>query len=98
MPRTPEQLAREKIDAQLTAGGWIVQDRRHLNLHAGPGVALCETDVEGGFADYMLFVDAKALGILEAKAGGTPLVGFAEQSEGYPCHEYCNRRYSRRTA
>ncbi len=83
MPPTPEQQARREIDAQLIAAGWLVQDKRHLNLHAGPGVALCETDVEGGFADYMLFVDAKALGVLEAKAAGTPLVGVAGQSEDY---------------
>lgn len=83
MPETPEQQARREIDAQLRTAGWFVQDKRHLNLHAGPGVALCETDVEGGFADYMLFGDAKALGVLEAKAAGTPLVGVAEQSEFY---------------
>ena len=83
MRETPEQQARREIDRQFTAAGWIVQERRRLNLHAGPGVALCETDVEGGFADYMLFVDAKAIGVLEAKAAGTPLVGVAEQSEAY---------------
>ena len=70
MPPTPEQKARREIDRQIAAAGWIVQDRRHLNLHAGPGVALCETDVEGGIADYMLFLDAKAAGVLEAKASG----------------------------
>ena len=80
---TPEQKARRVIDAQLTAAGWLVQDKRHLNLHAGPGVALCETDVEGGFADYMLFVDAKAIGVLEAKAATVSLVGVAEESELY---------------
>ena len=79
----PEAQARREIDRRLTAAGWIVQDRRHLNLHAGPGVALCETDVEGGFADYLLFVDAKALGALEAKAASTPLAGVAKQSELY---------------
>jgi type I restriction enzyme, R subunit len=79
----PEERARESIDAQLIAAGWVVQDRRHLNLRAGPGVALCETDVEGGFADYVFFVDGKAAGALEAKAAGTPLVGVAEQSELY---------------
>jgi hypothetical protein len=40
----PEQEAREEIDAQLKAAGWIVQDKAHLNLHGGPGVALCEAD------------------------------------------------------
>lgn len=80
---TPEALAREQIDAQLVAAGWLVQDRRHLNLHAGPGVALCETDVEGGFADYMLFVDGKAIGVLEAKPANTSLVGVSEESGLY---------------
>ena len=80
---TPEQKARKAIDAKLTAAGWLVQDRRNLNLHAGPGIALCETDVEGGFADYMFFVDAKALGVLEAKAANVLLGGAAEESAMY---------------
>jgi len=79
----PEQQARREIDRQLTAAGWKIQDKRHLNLHAAPGVALCETDVDGGFADYMLFADAKAIGVNEAKAAGTPLVGVSDQSELY---------------
>jgi len=79
----PEQKARRNIDRCLKAAGWIVQSREKLNLTAGPGIALCETDLEGGFADYMLFVDGKAIGVLEAKAAGTPLVGVAEQSEQY---------------
>jgi type I restriction enzyme R subunit len=83
MPDTPEQKARKRIDAMLVAAGWLVQDRRRLNLHAAPGVALCETDVEGGFADYMLFVDAKAIGVLEAKAEEYSLVGVADESEIY---------------
>ena len=65
MPDTPEQKARKRIDAQLVAAGWQVQDRRHLNLHAAPGVALCETDVEGGFADYMLYDEEKARGYIQ---------------------------------
>ena len=70
MPDTPEQRARREIDRQLTAAGWLVQTRNRLNLHAAPGIALCETDVASGFADYMLFLDGKALGVLEAKAAG----------------------------
>lgn len=54
-----------------------------LNLIAGPGIALCETDVEGGFSDYILFVDGKMIGVLEAKAVGITLGGVAEQSEMY---------------
>ncbi len=82
MPDTPESIARRSIDRQLTEAGWTVQDRRSMDLSM-PAVALCETDVQGGFADYMQFVDGKALGVVEAKAAGTPLVGVAEQSEGY---------------
>jgi type I restriction enzyme, R subunit len=83
MPETPEQKARRRIDAMLVAAGWLVQDRRRLNLHAATGVALCETDVEGGFADYMLFVDARAIGAFEAKAEEYSLVGVADESELY---------------
>jgi type I restriction enzyme R subunit len=83
MPDTPEQEARKEIDRALAASGWLVQDKRQLNLHAVLGVALCETDVEGGFADYMLFVDAKAIGVLEAKAATVSLVGVSEESELY---------------
>lgn len=79
----PEQAARERIDVSLQAAGWVVQDKRHLNLHAASGVALCETDVAGGYADYMLFVDGKAIGIIEAKAPGTSLVSVAEESALY---------------
>ena len=46
---TPEQTARQQIDSQFMAAGWLVQDRRRMNLHAAPGIALCETDVEGGY-------------------------------------------------
>ncbi|HYG35860.1 MAG TPA: hypothetical protein VEC99_13800 [Clostridia bacterium] len=83
MYEKPEQQARHKIDAQLAAAGWLVQERRRINLHAAPGIALCETDVAGGFADYMLFVDGKAIGVLEAKAAQIQLVGTSEQSELY---------------
>ena len=31
-----EQIARNAIDAQLTAAGWIVQSRTELNFNAGP--------------------------------------------------------------
>jgi type I restriction enzyme R subunit len=83
MPDTPEQRARKEIDRELAAAAWVVQDKRHLNLHAGPRVALCETDVDGGFADYMLCVDGKAIGVLEAKAATVSLVGVSEESELY---------------
>jgi hypothetical protein len=42
MSETPEQLARQKIDAQLIAAGWVVQDYKQFNPSAGRGIALRE--------------------------------------------------------
>ncbi|MFC2079516.1 hypothetical protein ACFLSZ_06020 [Candidatus Bipolaricaulota bacterium] len=36
---TPEERARETIDAKLAEAGWIVRSRKETNLFAGPGVA-----------------------------------------------------------
>lgn len=82
-PHTPERKAREQIDRQLVDAGWVVQSLDGLNLHAGEGVAVREVQSMGGPADYMLFVDGKALGIVEAKKVGVPLSLAAEQSERY---------------
>ena len=54
-----------------------------LNLSAGRGVAAREVQSSGGPADYILFVDGKALGIVEAKKAGTTLSSVAEQSARY---------------
>jgi type I restriction enzyme R subunit len=83
MPPTPESLARENIDAQLAACGWAVQDRARMNLYAGRGVAVREFPLATGFADYLLFVDRKAVGVIEAKAEGVTLSGVAEQAALY---------------
>lgn len=83
MPETPEQEARRVIDAQLVAAGWAVQNLDQINLSAARGVAVREMPSQGGPADYVLFVDGKALGVLEAKKAGTTLSGVAEQSQRY---------------
>jgi type I restriction enzyme R subunit len=80
---TPEALARQSIDEQLTAAGWVVQDRAGLNLRNGRGVAVREFPLKTGFADYLRFVDKKAVGVVEAKAEGTTLSGVAEQAGQY---------------
>jgi len=88
----PEAKAREKIDAQLEQSGWIVQDRDEINLSAGRGVAIREFRLKPGhgYADYLLFVDRKAVGVLEAKPMGFTLSGVEVQakkySEGLPGH------------
>ncbi|MES9859600.1 MAG: DEAD/DEAH box helicase family protein [Candidatus Thiodiazotropha sp. LLP2] len=78
-----EAEARKIIDHKLIAAGWVIQDKNRINLHESLGVAVREMDTSTGPADYMLFVDGKACGIIEAKREGTDLGGVAEQSARY---------------
>src|SRR3954468_17854365 len=80
---TPEQKARQHIDRQLEQAGWIVQDYRQMNISAGLGVAVREFALTSGFADYMLYADAKAIGVVEAKPKGHTLTGVETQSGKY---------------
>src|SRR5437870_4022640 len=80
---TPEARARGHIDERLRAAGWVAQARAELNLSAGRGVAVREFALRTGFADYLLFVERKAIGAVEAKAEGTPLSGIESQSAKY---------------
>src|SRR4051794_24595351 len=84
MPETPEQKARSQIDANLIAAGWLVQERDALDLTAGRGIAVCEFPLKKGFgeADYLLYLDRKTIGVIEAKAAG-PLTGVEAQSAKY---------------
>ncbi len=84
MPESPEQKARREIDADLTAAGWLVQDRNELDLTAGRGIAVREFPMKSGFgfADYLLYLDRKAVGAVEAKAEST-LTGVEAQSAKY---------------
>lgn len=79
----PEALARQIIDAQLEASGWVVQDRSEMNRKASLGVAVREFPMTSGPCDYLLFVDGKACGVLEAKPEGTTLSGVVDQSATY---------------
>ncbi len=80
---SPEQLARQNIDNQLVQTGWIIQDYRQLNLSASLGIAVREYPTDSGEADYMLFVDCKPVGVIEAKKEGTILTSVHEQSVRY---------------
>ena len=79
----PEEKARQRIDQLLEAIGWKIQDIRELNLGASLGVAVREFPLKSGCVDYLLFVERKAVGVVEAKPEGTTLSGVAEQSEVY---------------
>ena len=80
---TPESLARENIDRQLTAAGWAVQSIRDLNVYAAKGIALREYRLDSGPVDYLLLVDRQAVGVVEAKAEGTTLTEVERQAARY---------------
>lgn len=82
---TPEALARRHIDQLLSAAGWVICDMKNVNLHAAQGVAIREFPLNPGhgFADYLLYVNGKACGVIEAKKEGVTLKGVEAQSERY---------------
>ncbi|MFB0843377.1 type I restriction endonuclease subunit R [Paenibacillus oleatilyticus] len=85
MNQNPEQIARDNIDKQLRACGWIIQNKRNINLYAGPGVVVREYQTDAGPADYILFVDQEPVGVIEAKRveEGQRLIAAEEQSTEY---------------
>ena len=80
-----EARARTLIDRQLGAAGWLVQDRKALNLFAARGIAAREVTLKPGHgrADYLLYVDQAVVGVIEAKPEGAPLSGVEWQSATY---------------
>ena len=53
-----EAETRLEIDAKLEAAGWVIQDKKAMNLFAGDpgvhGVIVREMDTDTGPADYMM--------------------------------------------
>ena len=80
---TPEDRARENIDRLLHAAGWTLQDKDDFNRKAAVGVARRHFQMGSEEADYLLFIDGKAVGVIEAKREGVTLGGVADQSERY---------------
>lgn len=81
----PEQRARDNIDKMLVEAGWVVQNKKAINLNACLGVAVREFQTDVGPVDYALFVDKKAVGVIEAKPEdwGHKITTVEEQSGGY---------------
>ena len=83
VPPRPEQLARSKIDEQLEACRWVALDITPMNIHADPGVAVRESPLERtedaqskkGWADYLWWVSARALGVIKANPACHALQG-----------------------
>lgn len=81
MAPNPEERARQTIDALLKAAGWHVCDASDTNIHAARGIAIREFPLPGyGFADYLLYVDGKAAGVIEAKKERLTLSGVETQA------------------
>lgn len=83
--QNPEQRARDCIDRQLEQAGWLVQGKNAINPGAALGVAVREYQTAVGPADYVLFVEGKALGVIEAKPEdwGHKISTVEDQAEGY---------------
>ncbi len=83
--QNPEQKARDTIDALLKQAGWVVQSAKKIDLNAGLGQAVREYQTDVGPADYVLFVDKKAVGVIEAKKEelGHKITEVELQTAGY---------------
>ena len=83
--QNPEQIARDSIDKRLRAAGWDVQDKDAIDFSTAFGVAVREYQTDVGPADYVLFADRQAVGVVEAKPDdwGVRLTTVEEQTEGY---------------
>lgn len=82
----PEEQARIKIDKQLTEAGWdIVARDEYVPKNAS---AVKEALMQGNTeSDYLLFIDDKAIAVVEAKREENPLADDVEkQAEGYSVH------------
>lgn len=83
--QNPEQKARDKIDNLLIQAGWTIQHKNRINFSASRGIAVREYQTDAGPADYMLFVDKKPVGVIEAKKEekGFHLNAVEEQTSDY---------------
>src|SRR5256885_1044094 len=83
--QNPEQAARDRVDGLLTASGWVVQSKKAIDFNAGPGIAVREYQTDAGPADYVLFVDKEAVGVIEAKKEelGQNITAVEDQTDGY---------------
>lgn len=62
-----------------------MQDKKAIDLNAGAGIAVREYQTDIGPADYVLFVDKTALGVIEAKKEevGQNITTVEDQTSGY---------------
>lgn len=84
MLEKPENKARhELINPKLKKAGWDIQDYKTADVHRSKGVAVEFFKIGQDEADYVLFINGMAVGIIEAKKEGETLIGKEFQSGGY---------------
>jgi type I restriction enzyme R subunit len=83
--QTEEEKARDNIDDLLNQAGWVIQNKKSIDLNEGLGQAVREYHTDNGYADYVLFVNKKAVGVIEAKKEdyGHKITTVEEQTKGY---------------
>ena len=59
--KTPEQIARDRIDQMLHDAGWSVQDKNQIDFGKAHGIAVREYPTDSGPADYVLFAYRKPI-------------------------------------
>ncbi len=80
----PEAKTRHSlIDPKLKAAGWDIQHYKTANVNSSKGVAVEFFKIDQEEADYVLFVNGVAVGIIEAKKEGVTLIGKETQSNRY---------------
>ena len=83
---TEEQKARVEIDKRLGESGWLLQDKSAFNPAAALGVAVREFATDTGPVDYLMLLDRKPVGVVEAKK--------AEEGQNITVHETQSQRYA----
>ena len=82
-PVGPEDKAREEIDRLLEAAGWYVCDFGEHDISKPCAIREFPLKSGHGHADYLLYLNGKAIGVVEAKPVGHTLKGVEVQSEKY---------------
>ncbi|MCX6137873.1 MAG: type I restriction-modification system endonuclease [Ignavibacteriales bacterium] len=89
--QTPEQKARELIDAQLRLAGWeadsqLLRFSRGTRSQRGKYLAIAEWPVGKLIADYALFYEHEFIGLVEAKKFDKDIVSDLRQAIEYSKH------------
>lgn len=82
---SPNNSPATRLDAALIESGWAIQDKKKINLSSTLGIDVGEFQADPGSADYILFVEKKPVGVIEAKRPeeGHHLTSHEGQTEEY---------------